>query len=302
MSAGPARDAIAIDGVLAALSPAVQRVDGYRWRFPLSGRHGAFVTARLEGEWLVLESDVEADVAAPWEILRRHGAVSGPAKLCMPRGTLLTLIAEIPLDADVDLARRVREACSGFVALGGPGWDHAEVGPREVPDTSGEGGPHSAPVDLPGLLTEAGWPFVGRRSGRFAVDLDVVRGSQPAIAGRRSDGSIAVSIEMVRAETLSDESRHALGALLLTTAGLVRMVRATAKTNGLSIAGLEVCFDTPPTARELGHALSALSVAHRQVGREGPALQHETIARGYLAARGLMTEAGPEPAAVRDIR
>lgn len=82
--------------------------------------------------------------------------------------------------------------------------------------------------------------------------------------------------------------REAASVLLVNTCKVVRFVEAVFAEDNI---WLEVAFDTPPSAEQLGDALAALSIACRLAGREVALLiSQEDLAAEFLALR---TQASP---------
>lgn len=237
------------------------------------------VSAFADDEWITLAVRMPCGPGAlsPWQALLVNAGIAGPVKLVLAAGGLdLEARVEIPTEDGVDPGARVRQACESLrrLASGGPA------------DTATCTDAASGALDLPSLATDAGWPFVLRSSGRLAIDLAVSGQFHQALVEPRAAGC-RVRASLVVVVGPSARSRFALGALLLTVTGLVRMVRAGAvEQPGETMVFVETDLAKRPTAPELHHALCALAVACRMAGRETKALLDERIASAYLAARG----------------
>lgn len=269
-------------------------------------------TARVEdGEWVHLSVRLPATLGQglcagdrAWDLLRWNAEISGGGKWALARGrdgrTAVALRAEIPLDEAADLPERVAQAFAGFKAVARhfqEGWDEGR-GARDGNETEGNGDRSAASsvprppslaapggVDLRQLCTEAGWPFNDRAAGRLAVPLEVADGFCTALLEEDAGGGHRLTAELAACESMSPESRQAIGRLLLRASGALRMARAAAEeANGRAAVRLEVAWASPACAAELGHALAALSVGCGHLcGKEVLALQDERIAREYLA-------------------
>jgi hypothetical protein len=147
--------------------------------------------------------------------------------------------------------------------------------------------------DLRGLCEETGWKFTQRAAGKLAVDLETRSGFYQALVEERGNGAVSAIVDFAAGTSFGEESKRAIGALLLRASGVVRMARAVVKEEGegeSAAAGFEALFQTRPSAAELCHALSALAVACGLCGQATLAMQDEFVAENYLAAQGLWTK------------
>jgi hypothetical protein len=239
------------------------------------------VAARVGDEWISLAARMPRSpgVVSPWQALLLNAEVTGAAKLVLPAGgRVVEIRADIPVEDGVDVEARLLQARESI--------QRAASGSPAAPADRASGVIDPVPIDLPALAAEAGWPFILRSSRRVAIDLDVPGRFHQAIVEPRSAGCRArVALAVVMSP--SAHLQLALGVLLLTVTGLVRMARAGATEHeGETTVFVETDFAECPTARELHHALSGLAVACRMAGRETKALVDEHIAHAYLAARG----------------
>jgi hypothetical protein len=249
------------------------------------------VSAHIDDEWIAMASPPLPGSGAllPWDALVRNGRASGPAKLVLSSdGRGFEIRAEIPVEDEVDLMRRVREACEGIRRLVAAASRPEDV--SEHPVTPVEHQRHDrqpgADLDLSSLASEAGWPFVLRSSDRLAIDLQVPGQFQQAIVEARDSGHRA-RVTLVIARSPSAAVRAAAASFLLMVAALVRMARAGAcEREDETMLFFETDFGAGLSAAELHHALSALAVTCRMAGRETKALMDEGVARAYLAAHG----------------
>jgi hypothetical protein len=101
----------------------------------------------------------------------------------------------------------------------------------------------------------------------------------------------------MRAEDLSETSRRALSLFMLRAGALVRLARPSVEEMENQVAArFEVRFTTMPTAIELAHAFSSLSVACAMSAREAAALRDNAVAQHYLAMLGAQESATAKPA------
>lgn len=290
-------------------------------QFALSNGTDCLVTARMDEGWLLLDAPLRTSkksgatfskgvweplqgtlAKAPlwkrgrvWELLQWNANCTGGSKFTLlPDEQSINLRAEIPLDEEGGLTGRIHQACAGFkTALerlhGGKTKDY-QADPHPVifaADPVQDTG-----CDLLHLCHETEWPFTERSAGIFVVNLDVPDGFYQATIEKRM-GQIHVWVELVACESLPQPCQQALGVLLLTTSGIVRMARATAgeRDGHQMVTRFEVVFASSPCVAELTHALSALLVACRLCGREAKVLQQDTVvAREYLRSQGTTGE------------
>jgi hypothetical protein len=292
---------LAVAESLGKCAPAVEQVGPGRWSLLLSNGTVLLVSAAVIEDWLVLDAPLPAADHAgwppAWQLLRLNAGLDGASRIVRsPEDSDLRLRSEIPLDEEVNLFARVRETCAGFErasdTLQGectPGDLAAEWPARPGPSVAAPQlgrEPETDAVDLARLCTQAGWPFVTRDEGRLAVDLGLDGEGPPAVIARRADGSVETAADLVRGDDLTALCREAVAWLLVAASGLVRFAKPAVRTGeGRSVARVEVTFPTPPCAAELGHALSALSVACGLVAREVQVLRDDRVAREYLSSR-----------------
>lgn len=274
---------------------------GGRWGFALVNGKSFAVTARAVDEWLLLELPLTDRIARGemWDLLRMNACLEGSSKfVLMPDNRSVHLRADIPLfdeeydqtecdgETDEDLARRVETACAGLKGALHSFRGEATNG-RAMKSGQTEGADESRAQELQRLCAEAGWPFIERAAGRLAIDLDARGGFYQALVEQRGWGA-RVSVEVAVCDDLSATSRQAITTLLLKTGGVVRLARPSVDEQESRIAArFEVAFVALPTALELAHALSSLSVACSLCGRETRVLRDETIANDYLAIAGI---------------
>jgi hypothetical protein len=276
-----------------------------RWSFLLSDGAGLRATAVIDDGWLLLDGplpesrDMDHD-SRFWQLLQWNATLPGGAKFAvLAAGPEVHVRAELPLDDDVNLPRRVVQVCAGLntaaarlahrEALGSPlspREGHGEGAQWIGGKNSGPPNPHPAGYEFVPDLAEqcraSGWTLA-ERAGGLVVELDDPGSFRQAIVEAKAGHGTAVRVDVAtNSEAPATPCREALALLLLRTSGIVRMVRATGQRDG-SAARVEVLFTDPPCASELAHAFSALSVACRIAGREAAVLQHdERVASEYL--------------------
>jgi hypothetical protein len=284
---------VVVGEALGKCAPLVESAGRGEWNFILNNGSMLLVTARSDGDWLHLDAPLgEATAAAAgggdaWRLLKLNQGLGGLSKLALTRGPQgLRARAEIPLDEDVDLQRRLREACAGLKAAAGRLHGEGKVAAAKASSLSGAQGGEAS--ELRGLCAESGWKFTERAAGKMAVDLETRSGFYQAIVEERGGGAVSAAVEFAAGATFGEESKRAIGALLLRASGVVRMARAVVKEEGEGAgAGFEALFQTRPSAAELCHALSALAVACGLCGQATLAMRDEFVAGNYLAAQGL---------------
>ena len=283
----PAETAIA--AALAKQAAAVDAVGPGRWAFTLSNGSPLAARARVDDGWLLIDAALGAGAppAAPasrvWEMLQWNATLAGGIRFVLgpqrfgARGA--RVCAELPLDDEVDLGRRIGEACAGLKAA-----KRRMTGGASAGGTCGD----AAGEDLSALCRQTGWAFLARE-GRLAVDLEVPGAFQQAVVETREDQHVAVSVPVLDAAVAgaappATVCRQALGLLLVRVGGIVRMARAAAEPReGAPRARFEVVFGTRPCAAELQHAFAALSIACRVAGREAAVLWGDAdVARTYV--------------------
>ncbi len=291
-----ATDAITIRNALKKFSPSVWQIAHECWAFMLSNGDDIQAAAQIDDGWVSVDASQGlssmTQAGSAWTLLQWNGALTGGAKFALhPEQPGLRLRAELPLDDDIDLTRRLLQACAGLQdaralhSAGGNG-HQADLPPDIlISDELAD----AAAADLPALCRQTQWAFIEREPGRLVVDLHVPGRFQQATIEARTDRCVVASVPIVDAvaaggETQSPTRRQALSLLLLRTCGIVRMVRAAAQMgDGATAARFEVAFGDAPCAAELAHGLAALSVACRLASREAAVLQRdEAMARAYV--------------------
>jgi hypothetical protein len=270
----------AIRAAIAAVTTKLTPVGSSIWQFTLLNGAPHVVTAKTEGDWVLLVADCTGAAQRAdsfWDALVRNASLPGLAKLALAHDGSLQLCADLPVIEGIDLTARFSEACCGFEA----GWTHKDDHPS--PDLSPVEG---EPIDLKDLCSEAGWPFAERGGRKLAVELEVPGGFNQAILIPTEHG-VRIHYELATFDAITDQCRQAIGGFLLAASGLVRMARASVTTNGTSaVAQFEVVFGTAPSPLEISSALESLSVSCSLCGEEIKTLTAPAIGERFLALRG----------------
>lgn len=220
---------------------------------------------------------------ALWKLLQLNSITPGAIKFAIDgRSRSICLRSEMPLVGDKGiLSNRIIDTCAGFEkAL----WLYsrgADPGQRSVAHRE------PAPVDLPGLCVEAGW-VSSDRSGSTIVRLDVPDDFYEATLVVEKSRGIVASTQLLTGSGWPGECRLALGVLLLSVSGHMRMVRAFVESAAQSRTALHfgAVIGTSPRGSELDAGLSALSLACCMFGKEVRALLDRNVANSYLETRG----------------
>jgi hypothetical protein len=272
---------IAIADALAKHASAVQPAGHERWTLVLANGTDFAATARADDGWLVLEAPFDQEPPSParaWQWLRWNASLEGGARFALrPDATAACACADLPIEDDVDLARRVGEACRGLTAA------KELVSGVEPVDSALAGHGGGALADL---CRETGWEFVDRDGGRLAVDLDVPGSFHQATVAVHG-GGVAVTVPVLDAAASAARApvcEEAVGLLLARVCGVVRLARVVGTMrDGVPGARFEVVFASRPCAAELTHAFAALSVAARIAAREATVLwSNESVADAYV--------------------
>jgi hypothetical protein len=286
---------MAIGESLRKCAPLVERVGQGEWNFILNNGSALLVGARATEHWLHLDAPLRCDVAQgmdAWQLLKLNRGLGGLSKLALlePGQTALRVRSEIPLDEDVDLQRRVGEACAGLKSAAGRLHGEEKEEPTRFDSLATQEEQQERPggSELQTLCAEAGWKFTERAQGKLAVELETRTGFYQAIVEERAGGAVSVAVEVASDASFGENSRRAIGTLLLRASAEVRLARAVVRDEGQgSAASFETLFQTRPCAAEVNHALSALAVACGLCGGAAEAMQDEVVAGNYLAAQGL---------------
>jgi len=229
------------------------------------------VTACIEEGWLVMSTPAPRDATAE-AMLGKNSALPGMLKLTLSKSGTPELCVEIPLDDD-ESGPLVREAWSGFESLRGenvPGLDSADA-------------PVASQADLLRLCSEAEWPATARGEDACAVELECPGTFIQATLAAHG-GGVRAGVQFGGVAESARDCMNATAILLLTTCCAVRMVRpAWEPGEGCVKPGLEVVFSTVPSAAQLAHALSGLSVACQCCAEEARALLDPDVAGEFLA-------------------
>ena len=259
------------------------------WRLSLLNGAPHFVTAKIVGDWLVLEAEsfhIGQETDAYWQALGRNASLAGLAKIVLSNDGRGQIRAELPLQDGVEISARIGEAFDGFADA----WSATEHPSAPAAPPLGDAGP----IDLKHLCAEAGWVFTERTGGKLVVELEVPGNYYQAVFLPTGQG-VRISCELAELDSVTEPGRFALAGLLLAASGHIRMARASVSQNGgPPVAQFEILFETAPSPFEISSALETLSVACSLCGEEIKSLQNPVIAERYLAlrGRGSMTMAG----------
>lgn len=282
------------DVIVAALSQCVphsRAVKSGSWDFTLVNGKPFQVSARLETDWLVFETE-PVETQGDWVSLLAHNQRLGAStKFVLPRrGDKPTLRSELLLCEETDLPRRVSVMRDQLVAAMG-----VLHGLAEKPDGDVQSGARDQ-VPITELCEQAGWPGAERAGSSVAVDLDVNQTFQQATVTRDEGGRLKLSCDLHPFSQPGEGERALLSIgkatshLLLHVSGLLRLVRAEAveipgpqheSDPSFELRFTASLFDDV-NARELHEAFVNLSLACELTVRESRALREARIADLYL--------------------
>src|SRR4029077_12107179 len=105
----------AIAAALAKCATTVEPVGHGRWTVTLSNGVDLAARARIDDGWLLLDAPLPgAATAGVWELLGWNATLDGGARFVLGGSRHASGVrAEMPLDEDVDVQRRVVEMCAG---------------------------------------------------------------------------------------------------------------------------------------------------------------------------------------------
>jgi len=254
-----------------------------------TNRGSRLVRAKIAGDWLALEADFCQSPNAPakgpaffGDLLVRNATLPGLVKFVITTDGSVWLCADLPLHEGIDIAARIREACTGFVSA----WTGEPTDPAASSATDSPGTADDEPINLKQICAEAGWPFVERASGKLAVELEVANGFYQALLVPTGRG-VQITCDLATCDAAPPVSRQAISGLLLAASRAVRLGRAAIAPGEVPpVARFEVVFAGAPCPLELASALESLSVACSHCGEEINLLQDHAVAQRYLELRG----------------
>jgi hypothetical protein len=264
---------------LQAALASVETVASTRWLVRASRASESAVLVRLVDGFLVLTDDYSpATPPSRWDLAKVNSNLMGLAKFAAAPSGGLSLRAEIPVQAEVNLPLRISQACSAFAAAQHP--TRGRQGNTGVTPTQ------AAPTDLLKLVEAAGWQCSSQNGGVCAVPLETRQGGFTGIVSAPA-GALRVCTELASWDSLTATCRDGLASLLLTANARLRLARAivTEDESG-GAAQLEVLFQVPATPAELRSALEALSVGADICASAADILQAEAAAKLFLAVWG----------------
>jgi hypothetical protein len=295
----------AIRQALGACAACVEETRPRGWRVSLANGRPLDVDVQADENWLTLSTPVPGARADCIELLRLNHGLGGSSRIALVPGTWsLELRSDVPLvdtwpDSDLpeamSLAIRIGEACDGLKQASDR--LHGGLHTRDdEPDPAERVWSDCAAVTrLADLCREAGWPYVERRGGALAIELDVADACHHALFELRSErAELSVPVTLVDVE--SAHAREAIGVLLLSACRTLRFARAAVTGGQAPTARFEVMFAEPPVAPELDEALRALSTACLLCAREAEMLREQAVAMKFLDVvkpeRGARLQAG----------
>jgi hypothetical protein len=275
-----------IDGALGAYGSRMRHGGGRKWRIRFPGRRG---TARLDNQWLEFTVPARRRNRRPdTHLLEKNNSLAGNAKHILIDGGNIQLRADVPLhsthrSASDQLANSIRTAMAGLADAAGV----ARYMAPTVCDRSTAERPESG-VDLGSLFADLDWRTSAPAPRELTAELKVTNGKFYQATVVHDESKREATVDLLSTGDLENAvSRLALGVLLLSTGTVVRLARPVARVRGNAHGlGFAVELSPSPTAEELDHALSALSVACDTCGRELEALKEDPdLARDFLAMR-----------------
>lgn len=268
-----------VPSALARIATAVERLGHQHWSLTLGNDPAVAARARVEDGWLGLAAERHhpPPTRGAWAILEWNRGLEGGARFALaPLAPGLLVRADIALDPEVDVERRILEACAGFTTAARGGEHLASTTPAEIVDASPE---------LWCQCRDTTWPIEARGTRELTVDLGVPGAFHQAVVTARADGTVAAVVPLLESaeESLPSEvGRRAVALLLARLGGIVRLARAAAAPAQPASLRFEV-VQTRPATIELAHTFAALAVACRLAAAEATALYHdEAVARLYL--------------------
>jgi hypothetical protein len=249
------------------------------------------VRATVNGKWVELCAPVArgrihglAISRCAWDLAGVNGALSGAAKIGMRgSGGCAEIFREIWIDSE-----GMEEGLAGLVREGVADVEEAQRrvrGGGEIVECAEETGNEGD--NLAEMIRLAGWACNQRAEGRVAVQLEVAGIFVQAMVrgGERIWAVVEVPGDSAGGDTGGTASREAMGVVLLCVSGRVRWVRG-------GVRGGKVVLEGCCGSAEVGHLLSALSVAAGMSVREVGALGDEETAKRFLAMRGWSSPSG----------
>ena len=268
----------------------VERLGPNDWRCrPWGDDELAVRVRRLDAFAVMAAEGPDAGIAEPWkgdfgDALEANAALPGGARIAVrARSRRPAARAELVLPEHPDVL--VHRLSRGFLGLRSAiAW--LSDGRSKVPSVLAEGSCQAEPERLGELCAEAGWPATPRDAARWAVPLELDDAFHEAIIEAACDGAFEAWAAL---DAAPDEAiaRRAVEIMLLTAAGRMRLARPVACGQAAARRyGWQVSCPVGFEASDVGHALSALSVACRQTLAEAAALCDPDLAQRYLRLRG----------------
>jgi len=270
-----------LDSVLVRHRCKVDRLAPGVWR---AAGHAVepFVVKAADG-WLTIHGSAPEEIARqpPSTLLGYASSLPGHTKLVAGvQDDGISLRAELPLDAEADLAAQLPAIVAAFAAREK---DVAETSCC-VDEATGQVSDNQHTASLSERCAEAGWPAVERPTGELAVELEVPGIFVQATLHQYQDCGWWVDVPLVSGEPATTGCREATARLLLRVSRLVRLVQAALiPAQGGTPPGFRVWLPSTAFSSAFGHAFAALSIGCRLCAREAAVLWHdERIAQAYL--------------------
>jgi|GEM_PF-5661516 len=250
------------------------------------------IEVRLRDQWVLCETPApDPRVNGDFErYVSWNSRLAGGCKVALAWDRMAASVREeIPAIDDVDLSSACGEAIAHLASA-----RDIVAKRRKLPARAKKAPRNSqaAEAALAQVLAEtceaAGWSYSESDGELPVVSLGLTSGSYPSFAEARNDHDYRIYARLTRYKSLTEVSRRAVAAFLLTVNGVVRFVRTGLEdaADGVS-AFVEARFSACPTPAVLDVALSALAVTCAMCDRELRALQSEMVAKHYLTARGV---------------
>jgi len=264
--------------LIAILQPTggVARLDNWRWS--IATPDGITIRVARDDNWLHFSTAVDGRCSASkysdWRLLESNASL--PAGIRFAVDQQCSLRADLPVDGHLrngvaHLTAGVNRIVDGFMQTLSGDWVD-----------SGESVAPICPAgEIGHFCTAAGWTSTTRTDDGLGVELDVHNGYHSAELVQSRAGGWCLRARLGIFESDKPVQRRALALCLLRASDVVCLARPFADTEGA--VGYEAPLDESPGETQIRHALSSLSVACQQVGREISALlDHETLAEAYL--------------------
>ena len=243
------------------------------------------LNARLDSRWLEIGGPLPdgAERHSPWDLLDANAHLAGPSRFALGPDRVACLCAELPRETE-----GLAEWARAFVLDLGQARELLERSRAAwvaVPPAGASGPEPPVALDtVRAALESAGWSFTQRSETRLMVPLEVPDAFVQASVTLFESGRAGAAVEIGCFERLSPLARRALGTLLLSASGLVRLARPEVRVDEEErcTVAFATRLATPVSVAALDHALNSLTAAARLCGREVEALTALPLARTFL--------------------